>query len=120
MPIYGNYGVNNAPWVKINEMATSELAKLMMIFKKAEKKYSFDDVFLKSIIYNDKMKQVYIATYDISKTNMNEFTYRTQLEGLIKYANEMIIKKKNIKFDIMGTWVTGKIIIMTKNKTEQS
>lgn len=118
MPIYG-YGVSKAPWSVIKEMKRKELAKYVKIVRKvARKEYGLDEYFLRSLEYNIDLETVWAAKYDLSKCNMNEFTYQTQIEKLIELANKEITNKEDIKFDIAGTWVIGEIILMRKNKTE--
>lgn len=114
MPIYG-YGTNGAPWIRVTEMSSVKLAKMMKKVKDAEKEFKFDEVFLHSIIYNKDFDEVYIAKYDFSKTGMDIYTYQKQIEKLIFIASKKA--GANYKFDIMGTFSIGKIIIMTKNKT---
>jgi hypothetical protein len=123
MPIYCNLnGVNKAPWVIVKEMSIKDIKKYISIFQKAMKKFKYknDALFLHTIdinIYN-VTNNCYIASFDKSKTTIPVFNYQNELEELINYANELMLRSHidNYKFDIMGTWITGKVIIMTKNK----
>lgn len=118
MPIYG-YGVTKAPWTIETEMKKKKLIKLKKIIIQARESfaYSHDQVFCNSIKCNLNLDELYIASYDMSKTNMPVGNYQVELESLIQEANFILSKDnsfKNHKFDIIGNWTMGKIIIMVK------
>lgn len=116
MPIYG-YGVTKAPWIFCKTLTVKKLIKFINIFKSVETEFKLDPVFLKSITYNSELKGPFIASYDLSKTNINAYIYQTNIEKLVSNANKILSKNRsydNYKFDIMGTWTIGKIIVMEK------
>lgn len=115
MPIYG-YGVLGAPWELETNMNIKTLSKLISIFKKELESISKQDpIFRKTIQLNILMDEVYIAKYDYSRSNINEYQYMQSLETLVNNANIALKNSfKNYKFDIMGNWTIGKIIIMKK------
>ena len=118
MPIYG-YGIMSAPWTIENELKKETLVKLRKIIRSAKSSFdhSNDQVFCSSIKDNVDMIEPYIASYDMSKTNMSVALYQSYMESLVQEANFILSKKNkfnNYKFDIMGNWQIGKIIIMKK------
>ena len=120
MPIYG-YGLVGAPWVRETKIEIKKFYKLVKIINQAKQSfdYSNDEVFCRSIKVNQSDENYsYIAVYDKSKTGIDESTYIFRLEVLINEANLILSKNKkfeNYKFDIMGYWTVGQIIIMKKN-----
>lgn len=120
MPLYG-YGLLRAPWVLEDVIKRKDLVELIKVLRSAKRSftYSQDKVFLSSINDNLKVEESYISSYDNSKTNLPVSTYQLRLEDLIYEANKLLIKSKkfpNYKFDIMGSWTIGRIIIMKRNK----
>lgn len=116
MPIYA-FGLVSAPWVICKSIDVKKLVEFIKIFKKVEKEFKSNEYFIKSITYNTKLDNCYIAKYDSSKTNIETYHYQQNIESMINKANEILSKKHsydNYKFDIMGTWVNGRIIIMEK------
>lgn len=116
MPIYG-YGLISTPWVLCNEMSKLKLNKMMKLFKDVELHCGMQESFRHSIIYNIDPKICYIADYDSTKTNMDEFAYQKSMEDLINMANKELFKNRkfeNYKFDVMGSFTIGKIVIMEK------
>lgn len=117
MPIYG-FGVSGAPWTRCVEMKKETLAKFIEIFNKAKKPYQVKNpAFYSSIKNNTQLVELYIASYDISKSNIPVGLYDNYLETLIQEANLLLSSKKkynNYKFDIMGNWEMGKVILMEK------
>lgn len=120
MPIYG-FGTIGAPWVLEKNITDQTLYKLVNVVKTAKKSctYHNNESFIRSIKDNFPRKEnaFYISTFDSSKTNIPTANYQVMLEDLIKKCNEILIKNKifsKYKFDIMGNWTTGTIIIMVK------
>ena len=114
MPIYG-YGVIGAPWTICREIDKKTLFIMINKFIENQDKIKcFDkESFIKTIEYNIKMEECYIGTYDIAKSNINEYNYMKCMEELLKIMNS-IYEKKKYKFDIVGQWTAGKIVIMVK------
>ena len=116
MPIYG-YGTNGAPWTICKQISIKLFYKLSIEFKKVRIDNNLNQVFINSVIAEANESDLSVATYDYSKTNMDVYTYQSNLEQLINEANKKISKNKkydNYKFDIMGNWTIGKVIIMQK------
>ena len=117
MPVYG-YGVLGAPWTLCKNLDVKILIKFINIVKKvALEEFKTDEVFRNSIIYNSKLESCFIASYDMSKTNIELYYYQERVEKVIKKSNEILSKNKKYdkyKFDICGNWNIGKIVIMEK------
>ena len=117
MPIYAS-GLISAPWSVCKEIKRDKFIKMRKVFIQARHafKYYNDTVFLSSIESNNKMEECFIASYDYSKTGMSLEVYYTRMEELIAECNRTLIKKKvtNYKFDIVGSWSIGKIVLMEK------
>lgn len=119
MPIYG-FGTIGAPWKIAEKVLPKNYYKLRDIFKKAKKsfEYSNADIFIKNIqVYSD-YNNCTIATYDSSKLGIEVSQYQIMLEKLINEANNILNNYsnfKNYKFDIIGNWTIGKVIIMEKS-----
>ena len=118
MPIYGN-SISGDAWYIYKNITAKEFIDFAKIIIEAQHNfvYKHDEILLKSIKINTKLNNFTLASYDISKTNMDIATYQTKIEELIKEANRILSKKhkyNNYKFDITGSWNIGKIIIMKK------
>lgn len=124
MPIYANYGVNKAPWTLKTSIPFKELNDLVKIFLEARKTFAYkgDTAFLSTITPNTKLEEAYIARFDIGRSMIPEGIYMQNLEALINECNlslETLKKKKKFpdyKYDIIGNWDSGKIIILEKKK----
>ena len=117
MPIYG-YGVLGAPWTLCKGLNIKKLVKFIHIVKNSAKsEFKLNQVFLNSIKYNEEFKECYIASYDISKTNIEVARYQEYIEKIISLSNQVLLKNTKYdkyKFDIAGNWTIGKIVIMEK------
>lgn len=113
MPIYG-YGIIKAPWEIVNKMNITSLTKFIKIFSSEmnimRKK---NPIFIRSINLNIRMDETFIATYDYSKIGYTEYQYQSDMEALIEAANKRI-NNPNYKFDITGSFTSGKVILMHK------
>ena len=131
MPIYGYGLMGGDPWVLCKKMELGRLLKLIEIFRdELHEQFKLDSVFINSIQVNTNPQKCFIADFDISKTNINIYTYQKNMEKVIMACNKILIDEKslklkiankkikydfsNYKFDIMGSWTTGKVIIMQK------
>ena len=127
MPIYG-YHLIAEPWVLENQLRVKDLLKLQKYLKAALDKEFPDDVNFRTSIRmqranSDGEYYSYIASFDYSKSNIDQRYYTQKMERLINEANKAIntnrkekIKYSNYKFDILGSWSTGFIIIMKRNE----
>lgn len=120
MPIYYGSGglMEPPPWSIDNDLSIKELSKYKDILVKAKKQfqYSHDNVFCNSIKLNHKYKKKFIAEFDMGSTNMQIGAYQMYLEYLIAEANRILRKKNknNVRFDVIGSYTSGYIIIMKK------
>lgn len=118
MPIYG-YGTNGAPWSLAKSIKPVDYYKLRNIFKKAKRsfQYSKSEMFVNNIKTFSEYNNNVIAEYDSSKLGIEVAQYQYMLEKLIDEANRLLgesSKCPSYKFDIMGNWTIGKVIIMEK------
>lgn len=116
MPIYTD---KLNPWKVAQKLTYKDLIKFQGILEKAKKEFFYKDdyTFCKSIQTNYKLDAVYVASYDYSKTGITLESYIIRLQYLINEANRQlsrITKYNNYKFDIIGSWTIGKIIMMEK------
>ena len=116
MPIYTD---KLNPWKIAQKLSYKDLIKFQGILEKAKKDffYNTDYNFTKSIETNYKLDSIYVASYDYSKTGISLESYVVRLQYLINEANRQlgrISKYNNYKFDIIGNWGIGRIIIMEK------
>lgn len=129
MPIYGYGLMGGDPWTLCEKMELGRLIKLIEVFDdKLYEEFKLNPVFMNSVQINTNLQKCFIADFDISKTNIDIYTYQNNIEKVIMRANRFLIDKKelklkktkikydfsNYKFDIMGSWTTGKVIIMQK------
>lgn len=129
MPIYGYGLMGGDPWTLCEKMELGRLIKLIEVFdNELYEEFKLNPVFMNSVQINTNLQKCFIADFDISKTNIDIYTYQNNIEKVIMRANRFLIDKKelklkktkikydfsNYKFDIMGSWTTGKVIIMQK------
>lgn len=129
MPIYGYGLMGGDPWTLCEKMELGRLIKLIEVFdNELYEEFKLNPVFMNSVQINTNPQKCFIADFDISKTNIDIYTYQNNIEKVIMRANRFLIDKKelklkktkikydfsNYKFDIMGSWTTGKVIIMQK------
>lgn len=123
MPIY-NSPLAKAPWVVVKKMEKKRLKKYIDVFKDSMKSFPGrrDFTFLSSIDVNASLTKCYIAEYDIHKTAHAVGDYQNKLESLVREANNQLNKHsklKDIKFDIIGNWTYGKVILIEKKETKK-
>ena len=116
MPIYG-YQLMENPWELEKNISEIDLLKYIKIIKTAESEFPYkrDNSFLSSIHYNLFNNGPYVAEYDFSKSGISDGSYIQQMFALINQANALLNKQykyQKIKFDIMGSWTIGRIIVM--------
>lgn len=121
MPIYGFNGTGMAPYSRVTDIKRDKLSKFVTILEKAKKEfmYSHDEIFCRNIELNLFCKDTsYVAKYNMFRTGIDESTYIFRLEALINEANVILAKNKysNYRFDIMGSWTMGQIILMEMKK----
>lgn len=115
MPIYG-YGLIGAPWVFCDTITKKKYMDIINCLKSVMN----DDKFHPSFIHSIKLSNddtTFLASYDISKTNIDAAYYQEYMDKLIAEANTKLNAKKkynNYKIDITGSFTIGKIIIMEK------
>lgn len=119
MPIYTNKFIGKNPWTVVKSLDKKTLIKLRKILKDAKVTFQYRNEFnfLNSVKDNEEMESLYIASYDIRDTNIELYRYQTYLESLIKECNYILSSKykfKNYRYDILGNWDYGKIIILEK------
>ena len=118
MPIY----TNTDSWKVVNNLRQGEIFMFRDILRKAMKNskfaYKHDKDFIGSLEPNTNYNEPYIYSYNIADSLLDRGQYIKELENLIKVANfDMSQSKKyynKYKFDILGTWTEGKIIIMMR------
>lgn len=122
MPIYYGSGglLEPPPWSIDNDLSIKDLSKYKEILADAKRQFphNHDGVFCSSVKLNQKYKKKFIAEFDMRTTNMQVGAYQMYLENLISTANQILKKKNknNVRFDIIGSYTSGYIIIMRKNK----
>lgn len=113
MPIYNpNY----------NTWKVCKSIKIKMFFNLVNKfretlHLSENKAFKESVHLNGDINECYIGIFDYSKSGITVAQYQNLMEDLIYRANVELAKKKkfdNYKFDIYGSWTSGKIIILDK------
>lgn len=120
MPIYCNYGTTKAPYSRVTNLNYKDIMKLSKIIFEAKKSFMYksDDVFCRSVEINLTSEPNKIATFNFFRTGIDDSAYIQRLEALINEANILLVKNKkyanDYRFDIMGSWTYGEIIIMKK------
>ncbi len=121
MPIMG-FGLMSIEYTIDNDLTTNQLADFTKVIIRASKEFEYADNkrFWHTIHLNLALEGSYIGTYDIAKSGIPFASYKVILQSLIDRANYIIINDKRLvkkyrdyKFDVIGTWEDGKII-MTK------
>lgn len=117
----GLFGSNAGEWEVIKNIELKDLTTLIKVFNNAMEtsKFRYDKSFMHSIKLNILLDELWVATFDYSKSGIRYAVYQNQIEELIYEANLLLNKKKkyiNYKFDITGSYTIGKVVIMRKNK----
>lgn len=141
MPIYTNK-LQSQQFKVVTKIEIKEFEKLLKVFIKAKETFPYKNkyYFLKSIeldeagksleFYNIKATIDYFVGTDLSKIddkfpfiskfyndpklNINDYNYTLMMESLINKANELLPRNSKYKFDIIGSWTNGKVIIFEK------
>jgi len=141
MPIYSDK-LNSQKFKVVTKIEIREFEKLLNTFKKAKESFPYKNkyYFLKSIELDEAGKSLefygikstidYFLGTDLSKVedkfpyiskfyndpkfNINDYNYIMMMESLINYSNSTLPKNSKYKFDIVGSWTNGKVIILEK------
>lgn len=116
MPIYGKT-LTPPPWVLETKLNKQKIIRLKTIFNKALKNENKGvQMTLKP---NETYDKPYLYTFDVNLYSGTPQNYSTNLEELINLANRELKKDKvfgkDYRFDIMGNWSFGDIIIMKRS-----
>ena len=116
MPIYGKT-LTPPPWVLETKLNKQKIIKLRLIFNKALKNENHGvQMTLKP---NETYDKPYLYTFDVNLYSGTPQNYSTNLEEVINLANAELRKDKvfgkDYRFDIMGNWSFGDIIIMKRS-----
>lgn len=145
MPIYTDK-LQSQQFKVVTKIGVKDFEKLLNIFKKAKETFPYKNkyYFLSSIELDEAGKSLefyelkftidYLAGtnyadikdkfpfiskfYNDPKLNINDYNYILMMESLIAKSNELLrrSKYKNYKFDIVGSWTNGKVIILEEKK----
>lgn len=142
MPIYGDK-LTSTQYKVVRTMSVNEFRSLRKIFNNALNSFPYKDNlrFVKTIKLSDANKSVsmykhkakidvifdqnyrsnlkgkfpYLADFNNDpKQYIDDFTYGMMMESLIKHCNENLPKSSKYLFDICGSWLNGKVIILEK------
>ena len=142
MPIYTNK-LTSTQYKLVKKIDIKTFSALLNIFNKAKTTFPYKNkyYFLRSIQLDEAGKSLqffdvkividdlagtklsslddkfpYIAKfYNDPKLKITDYNYGLMMESLINEANNLLpTKLSNYKFDIAGSWIDGKVIIMKK------
>ena len=116
MPIYGKT-LTPPPWVLETKLNKQKIIRLRTIFNKVLK-YENKGI-EQTLKMNTTYDKPYLYTYDCSLYSGTFQNYSTNLEAVINQANTELQKDKvfgkDYRFDIMGNWSFGNIIVMKRS-----
>jgi hypothetical protein len=118
MPIYGsNFLPDN--WVIEKNISRQVATRLKVIFNQAFSTDNIANSIKRSFVVNEDINEnrPFLYDFDYSRANMSKPTYNLRLQHTIEVANAKLIKNKvlaDYRFDIIGSWDSGQIIIMKK------
>ena len=116
MPIYGKT-LTPPPWVLETKLNKQKIIRLKTIFNKALK--NENKGVQMTLRPNETYDKPYLYTFDVNLYSGTPQNYSTNLEELINLANRELKKDKvfgkDYRFDIMGNWSFGDIIIMKRS-----
>ena len=118
MPIYTT--VDN--WEQVKGLRQGEIFQFRKIIKDAlSKNKELNSMFQQGLTPNTDYREPYIYSYDINDSLLDRGTFVNDLEGLIQTANQLLTKDSrkyyaNYRFDIVGSWTVGKIILIKKTE----
>ena len=139
MPIYDN-ALLSVQYKLVTKISVKEFEKLLKAFTKAQTEFPYknNQYFLKTINKSDASKSVrnyeikvaykgqkylndiksifpFIAEYyNDPKYSISDAFYINMMGSLISHANKLLESDSKYKFDIAGSWINGKVIIMEK------
>lgn len=139
MPIY-NDDLTAIQYKIVTKISILEFEKMVKVFNKAKDNFPYKNkaYFLKTVDQSDAAKSVnnclgkayrkgneyiddlktkapYIALfYNDPKYAIPDALYINMMESLIFHANKELTSSSKYKFDIVGSWVNGKIILLEK------
>lgn len=124
MPIF-NFKISQGNWKIVSTVNRKDFYKLIKIFKSSYNSFAFKDdkmltAFRKSFTqFEDYEKGIF--SYDCNKTGINPYTYQLMLDAMINETNYYLslpknAKFKDYKFDIVGDFNVGRVILMKRQK----
>lgn len=122
MPVYVN-PKEDYKLPKTGDLSFKEVVELKKIILQAKKSYmyKYEEEFNDSVEPYNIIDLCYnLASYDIKRTSLDDKTFIQCLEQLLIECNIRLDKskfgrKKNkFRFDIMGNWTKGEIVILIK------
>ena len=141
MPIYSNK-LTSQQYKVVTKIEVGEFKKLLKNFIKAKETFVYKNKydFIKTIeldeagksleYYNIKSTIDYFVGTDLSKTDdkfpfiskfyndpkicISDYNYGMMMEALIRKANELLSSSSKYKYDIIGSWTNGKVILLIK------
>ena len=116
MPIYGKT-LTPPPWILEKKLNRQKILQLRVIFNRALKNET--NGVQQTLVENTEYTKPYLYSYDSMKYPGLVDNYSTNLENLIRKANLELSKDKvygkDYRFDIMGNWSFGNIIVMKRS-----
>ena len=116
MPIYGKT-LTPPPWVLEKNLNKQKILRLRVIFNRVLKNETTG--VQQTLKENKDYKNPYLYSYDCSRYPGTFDSYMYNLEAVINKANLELSKdkvfKKDYRYDIMGNWSFGNIIIMKRS-----
>ena len=141
MPIYSNKLLSQQYKV-VTEISINEFEKLLKNFLKAKETFIYKNkyIFIKTIELDEAGKSLqyrgvkstidyflgtdlskiedkfpYISKfYNDPKCGINDYNYGLMMEALVRKANELLPSNSKYKYDIVGSWTNGKVILLIK------
>ena len=116
MPIYGKT-LTPPPWILEKKLNRQKILQLRVIFNRVLKNET--NGVQQTLVENTEYNKPYLYSYDSMKYPGLVDNYSTNLENLIRKANLELSKDKvygkDYRFDIMGNWSFGNIIVMKRS-----
>ena len=108
------------------DLKFKDIVKFKEILMKAKRSYMYKDEeeFNNSVqLYNIVDLSYDIATYDIQRTSLDDKSFIANLEQLLITSNDLLRRspygrsnRGYFRFDIMGNWTKGHIVILIQKK----
>jgi hypothetical protein len=121
MPII-DYSLRPNNWELMSNLTQRDIFIFRQFIFDAKKEFDYknDKDLLKTISPNTDYTKPYIYEFDSSLAVPYDNTYIPKLQNLIEKANKIMYDQvkelKKYKFDILGTWDRGYIIVMRDKK----